>query len=313
MIYITGGSGFLGSHIVKRLVESGQEVRVLVRNRERAEKEGRLAGLAVDWTSGDVTQPESLPDGLQGVDQIIHTAAIAIEKGQASYEQVNYQGTVNLVDAAKAAGVKRFINISQLGAAPELPYRFLASKGRAQAYVAQSGLEWTAFRPSVIFGPEDEFANTFARLVPITPIIFPIIGNDQSRFQPVWVEDVVSATISALNDPATIGKEFELGGPEVLTLEQIERRVMQAIDARRIMVRFPMPLLRLAVNLMEILLPNPPVTSSLLELLQVQNVTSENSLTRFVDDPQKFDPQYLATYMKDFTVGGTLQSFLGRV
>ena len=313
MIYVTGGSGFLGSRIVKRLVEEGQSVRVLVRNRERAQQEGRLAGLAVDWTNGDVTQPESLPAGLQGVDQIIHTAAIAIEKGQATYEEVNYQGTANLVDAAKAAGVKRFVNISQLGADPDLPYRFLASKGRAQAYVAQSGLEWTAFRPSVIWGPEDEFANTFARLVPITPIIFPIIGDEQSRFQPVWVEDVVSATTAALGDPTTNGQEFELGGPEVLTLEEIERRVMRALDAKRIMVRFPMPLLRFAVKLMEIALPNPPVTSSLLELLQVENVTSENALTRFVDSPREFEPDYLATYMKDFTVGGTLRSFLGRV
>jgi NADH dehydrogenase len=150
-------------------------------------------------------------------------------------------------------------------------------------------------------------------LVPITPIIFPIIGDERSRFQPVWVEDVVGAATAALGDPATIGKEFELGGPEVLTLEEIERRVMRAIDAKRIMVRFPMPLLRFAVRLMEITLPNPPVTSSLLELLQVENVTSENALTRFVDTPREFEPDYLATYMNDFTVGGTLRSFLGRV
>lgn len=313
MIYITGGSGFLGSHIVERLVSRGSDVRVLVRNRERAQKEGRLAGLEIDWVDGDVTRPESLAAGLEGVDQIIHTAAIAIEKSQATYEEVNFQGTVNLVDAAKEAGIKRFINISQLGASPELPYRFLASKGRAQAYVARSGLDWTAFRPSVIWGPEDEFANTFARLVPITPIIFPAIGGEEARFQPVWVGDVASAAIGALDDPGTLQQEFELGGPEVLTLEEIERRVMQAIDAKRLMVRFPMPLLRFAVNMMELALPNPPVTSSLLELLQVENVTSDNALNRFVESPRAFDPEYLAAYMKDFTVSGTLRSFMGRV
>ncbi|MGD2162103.1 MAG: complex I NDUFA9 subunit family protein [Anaerolineales bacterium] len=313
MIYVTGGSGFLGSYIVQQLVSEGREVRVLVRNRERAEKEGRLAGLSVDWVSGDVTDPSSLSAGLQGVEQIIHTAAIAIEKGQATYEEVNFQGTVHMVDAAKNAGIKRFINISQLGAAPDLPYRFLASKGRAQAYVAKSGLDWTAFRPSVIWGPEDEFANIFARLIPITPIIFPIIGDEQARFQPVWVEDVASAAIHALEDLSTVAKEYELGGPEILTLEQIERRVMTAVDAKRVMVRFPMPLLRFAVKVMEITLPNPPVTSSLLELLQVENVTSENALPRFVDDPRQFDPAYLATYMNDFTVGETLRSFMGRV
>jgi uncharacterized protein YbjT (DUF2867 family) len=313
MIYITGGTGFLGSHIVKRLIAEGQEVRVLVRNRERADKEGRLAGLSIEWVDGDVTNPASLPEGLKGVDQIIHTAAIAIEKGQSTYEEVNFQGTVNLVDAAKQAGIRRFINISQLGADPDLPYRFLASKGRAQAHVAQSGLDWTAFRPSVIWGPEDEFANVFARLVPITPIIFPIIGGDEARFQPVWAEDVVSSVIAALNDPATIGKEYELGGPEVLTLEEIERRVIEAIDASRVMLRFPMPLLRFAVKVMEVTLPNPPVTSSLLELLQVENVTSANALERFVDSPRAFESNFLAAYMKDFTFGETLRGLFGRI
>jgi uncharacterized protein YbjT (DUF2867 family) len=312
MIFVTGGSGFLGSHIVKQLISEGREVRVLVRNRERAQKEGRLAGISLDWVDGDVTKPETLPAGLEGVDQIIHTAAIAIEKGKATYEKINYEGTVNLVDAARQAGIKRFINISQLGASPDLPYRFLASKGRAQAYVAQSGLDWTAFRPSVIWGPEDEFANIFARLVPITPIIFPIIGGEEARFQPVWVEDVARAAIGALDTPDTVQKEYELGGPEVLTLEQIERRVMEAINAKRIMVRFPMPLLRLAVKLMELTLPNPPVTSSLLELLQVENVTRDNALGRFVDTSRAFEPEHLAMYMKEFEVGETLRNFFGR-
>jgi uncharacterized protein YbjT (DUF2867 family) len=312
MIFVTGGSGFLGSHIVKQLISEGREARVLVRNRERAQKEGRLAGISLDWVDGDVTKPETLPAGLEGVDQIIHTAAIAIEKGKATYEKINYEGTVNLVDAARQAGIKRFINISQLGASPDLPYRFLASKGRAQAYVAQSGLDWTAFRPSVIWGPEDEFANIFARLVPITPIIFPIIGGEEARFQPVWVEDVARAAIGALDTPDTVQKEYELGGPEVLTLEQIERRVMEAINAKRIMVRFPMPLLRLAVKLMELTLPNPPVTSSLLELLQVENVTRDNALGRFVDTSRAFEPEHLAMYMKEFEVGETLRNFFGR-
>jgi uncharacterized protein YbjT (DUF2867 family) len=313
MIYVTGGSGFLGSHIVKRLVSEGREVRVLVRNRERAQKEGRLSGLSVDWVDGDITKPTSLSAGLEGVNQIIHTVAIAIEKGQTSYEEVNFQGTVNLVDAAQEAGVERFVNISQLGASPDLPYRFLASKGRAQAYVARSALDWTAFRPSVIWGPEDEFANTFARLIPLTPIIFPIIGGEEARFQPVWVEDVTTAAISALNDPRTIRREFELGGPEVLTLEQIERRVMEAIDASRLMLHFPMPLLRFAVKVMEMTLPSPPVTGSLLELLQVENVPSENALGYFVESPRAFQPEHLTPYMKEFTIRNTLRSFLGRV
>jgi uncharacterized protein YbjT (DUF2867 family) len=217
-----------------------------------------------------------------------------------------------MVDAASAADVRRFINISQLGAAPDLPYRFLASKGRAQEYVAASNLEWTAFRPSVIWGPEDEFANTFARLVPLTPIVFPIVGGPEARFQPVWVEDVVSAVVKSLEDPSTIREEYELGGPEVLTLEQIERRTLEAIGARRVMVRFPMPLLRLAVRVMEAVLPNPPVTSSLLELLAVSNVTSKNALGRFVAEPRAFTAEAASEYMREFTVRQTLRKFLER-
>lgn len=312
MILVTGGTGFLGSHTVRRLLEESRQVRVLVRNRRRAQAEGRLEGWDAEWAIGDVTEPATLGAALKGIDTVIHTAAIAIEKGQASYEQINYRGTVNLVEAARQAGAERFINISQLGAAPDLPYRFLASKGKAQAYVAESGLKWTAFRPSTLFGPEDEFANTFARLVPLTPFIFPIVGTEESRFQPVWVGDVASAVLRALDDDTTIHEEYELGGPEVLTLEEIERRTLQAVGARRWMVPTPLPLLKVVVAAMEALLPNPPVTSSLLELLQISNVTTDNGLPGFVDSPRAFSADNVAPYMKEFRLGQTLSAFFGR-
>jgi len=312
MILVTGGSGYLGSHIVRRLVTDGKPVRALVRDIDNARREGRLADLQVDLIAGDVTPPETLEPAFEQVDGVIHTVAIAIERGSNSYEQVNTQGTLNVVDAARKAGIARFINISQLGASPDLPYRFLASKGWAQEYVAASGLEWTAFRPSVIWGPEDEFANTFARLVALTPIIFPIVGGPEARFQPVWVEDVASAVARSLDDRSTLRQEFELGGPEILTLEEIERRTLEAIGARRIMIRFPMPLLRAAVRVMEASLPNPPVTSSLLELLAVSNVTVENALERFVPEPRAFTPEAAAGYMRAFTVRQTLRQYFGR-
>jgi uncharacterized protein YbjT (DUF2867 family) len=310
MILVTGGSGYVGSHIVRRLAEQGRPVRAMVRSRSRAEGEGRLAGLPVDWLEADVTRPETLGPALQGVTAVIHTVAIAIEKGGRKYEAINYQGTVNVVEAARAAGVRRFINQSQLGADSRLPYRFLASKGKAQEYVAASDLDWTAFRPSVIFGPEDEFANTFARLVPLTPIIFPIVGR--ADFQPVWVEDVTTCIVRALEEPGTIRQEYELGGPEKLTLEEIERRTLQALGARRWLVPFPAPLIRLAVTLMETLLPAPPVTRSLLELLAVSNVPADNAIHQFVPEPQAFTPELAAPYMRKFKVGETLAQFFGR-
>jgi NADH dehydrogenase len=312
MILVTGASGYLGSHITRRLVASGRQVRAMVRSRKTAQAEGRLSGLNLEWAEADVTRPETLAKASDGVTAIVHTVAIAIEKGGRTYEQVNYQGTVNLVDAARAAGVERFIFISQLGADARLPYRFLASKGKAEAYVAASGLAWTAFQPSVVWGPEDEFANSFARLIPLTPLIFPIIGDEKTRFQPIWVEDVAASVTKALEDAGTIGSAYQLGGPEVLTLEEIERRTMQAIGAQRWMIRFPMPLLRFFVALMESLLPNPPVTRSLLELLAVSNVTTDNQINRFVDQPRPFTAQDAAGYMRKFRVADTLRLFMGR-
>ena len=199
MILVTGGAGYVGSHITRRLSEDGQRVRVLVRNLESVKKEDRLNNFDVELIEGDVTQPETLIPAVEGVNAVIHTVAIAIEKRGATYEKVNIQGTVNIVEACRAAGVKRFINISQLGAQSDLPYRFMASKGKAQDYVAASDLEWTAFRPTVIWGPEDEFANTFAKLIPFSPIIYPIVDK-HAQFQSVWVEDVTTAVVKSIND-----------------------------------------------------------------------------------------------------------------
>ena len=312
MILVTGGSGYVGSHITRQLAAAGEDLRLMIRDHDRMKREGRLASVEVDFVEADVTVPETLGAALQGVKSVIHTVAIAIEKGEQTYETTNYGGTINIVDAARAAGVTRFVNISQLGADPGLPFRFLASKGRAQAYVAASGLDWTAFRPSVIWGPEDEFANTFAKLVPFSPLIFPIVGSERSEFQPVWVEDVAASVLAALKDPATFGQEFELGGPEVLTLEEIERRTLAAVGARRTMIRFPLPLLRLIVATMEVILPAPPVTSSLLEMLAVRNVTQNNSLARFVVEPRPFTSANIASYVTEFRARDTLQQFLGR-
>ncbi len=312
MIVITGASGYVGSHITRKLAELGMPVRAMVRNKSYADKEGRLSDLPIEFMEGDVTRPETLLPVFQGATGIVHTVAIAKETGGRAYDPVNYQGTVNVVEAAQQAGVSRFINMSQLGADSKKPYRFLASKGKAQEYVAGSSLAWTAFRPSVIWGPEDEFANTFARLVPFSPIIYPIIGDDSSTFQPVWVEDVAAAVANSLDDESTTGKELELGGPEILTLEEIERRTLDAIGAKRRMIHFPMSLLRIIVSLMEAVLPNPPVTRSLLELLAVKNVTDKNALYEFVKQPRPFTAANIAPYMRTFSARQTLNQFLGR-
>lgn len=311
MVVVTGGSGYVGSHIVSQLLKSGYQVRVMVHNRSRAKAEGRLSGLPVELVEGDVTKSETLEKVFQGAQAIIHTVAIAIEKGSKTYEEVNAGGTKNVLEAAKRSGIGRFINLSQLGAAPDLPYRFLASKGKAQEYVRNSSLKWTAFRPSVIWGPEDEFANTFAKLIPLTPIIFPVVDK-YARFEPVWVNDVATCVVKSINDSETIGKEFEIGGPEVLTMEEIERRTLMAVGAKRILVPFPKSMLRVIVKIMESTLPSPPVTLSLLELLAVDNVTRDNRIHQFVGSPKAFSSENTADYMRMFTIRDTLRQFFGK-
>ncbi len=311
MYLITGASGAIGSALVRRLVASNQPVRALVHTPAKAA--AQLADLRdrLEIVAGDVTRPDTLRPAMEGVQAVVHLVAIAMEKGRATYEGVNTQGTVNLVDAAQAAGVRRFINMSQNGADSALPYPFLRSKGKAQDYVAASGLDWTAFRPSVVWGPDDEFANVQARLIKLAPLIFPIVGDGKARFQPVYVGDLVEAVARALGDDTTIGREMGIGGPEVLTYEEIVRRVLAALGTRRVLVHVPVPLLRPAVAIMA-RLPNPPVTPSLLDLLKIDNVVERNALVEhFGIAPRPFVPEHLG-YMRQFSAAASLKRFLGR-
>lgn len=309
-ILVTGAAGYLGNLTVKKLAAMGRPVRAMVRNPEKAKIRLKDVADKIEIVQGDVTDRESLKPLMKDVTAVIHYVAIAMEKGGQTYEEVNYQGTVNMVDAATDAGVTRFINMSQNGAKSDLPYRFLASKGRAQEYVVQSDLQWTAMRPSAIFGPQDEFFNTFARLLKVTPIVFPLIGGGKAKFQPVSSSDVVEAVVRSLDDDSTIGKELELGGPEVLTLGEIEKRIIDAMDTWRLLVPAPVFLLRPAVVVMENVLPGSPVSTSLLELLAVENTVEDNALVNhFGMEPIPFSGEHLQ-YLNNNTIGDTFAKFL---
>lgn len=312
MILVTGASGYVGNNLVRRLVKLGYSVRAMVGSTEKAKI--RLADVEpqIEIVKGDVTRTETLDEWMEGVDTVIHLVAIAIEKGKRTYEAINTQGTINVVDAAKKAGVKRFLNMCQNGATTTMASRFLRSKGLAQDYVAKSGLNWSAIRPSVIWGPQDEFANVQARLIQMTPFVFPIVGDGKAQFQPVYVGDVVESFIKCLTDDSTIGHEYEVGGPEVLNYEEIVNRVLAALGTSRIKIKVPVAVLRPAVVLMQAALPNPPVSTTLLDLLAVPNVVSDNALvTKFDIVPKAFVPENL-TYMRAFNIGTTISKFLGR-
>ncbi len=308
-VLVTGAAGYVGNNTVRRLVEQGKPVRALVRHAEKAQQRLGDLGDKIEIVQGDVTDRASLQPALDGATAVIHLVAIPMEKGSATYEAINYQGTVNVVDAAKDAGVTRFVNMCQNGATPDHFSRFLSSKGRAQQYVAQSGLQWTAVRPSVIFGAQDEFFNAFARLIRLTPLVFPLIGGGTALFQPVSVHDVVEAMVRSLDDDGTIGREFELGGPEVLTMAQIEQRVLAAMNTSRIMFNAPVGLLRPAVWVMEQTLPGAPVNLTLLDLLKQPNVVGDNALVSYFKiDPRPFAGENI-DYLKDATASAALKRF----
>jgi len=308
-VLVTGGSGFVGNNIIDLLVRRGEQVRAQVTNREKAVKRLSKYGEQVEIVQADVADRAAMDRLMEGVDAVIHTVAISMEKGGRTYDEVNYQGTINVVDAAQKAGVTRFINVSQNGADAKLPYRFLASKGKAQDYVASSSLRWTALRPSAIFGPQDEFFNTFARLVRLTPFIFPLIGGGKATFQPVSIFDVAEAAVRSLEDDTTIGKELVLGGPEVLTLEEIEKRVLNALGSNRALVSVPVALLRPVVAVMQAVLPGSPVSTSLLDLLSVPNTTPNNALVEhFKMTPIPFSGLHI-DYLKKASAAEALNKF----
>lgn len=306
-ILVTGATGYVGNNLVRRLVNDGKPVRALVRSTAHVSKRLDDVRGQIELAQGDVTDRESLKAAMQGVTAVVHLVAIAIEKGGATYEDINYQGTVNVVDAAEAAGVTRFINMSQNGASPDHWSRFLRSKGRAQQYVASSKLQWTALRPSAIFGPQDEFFNSIARLVRLTPLVFPNIGGGKALFQPVSVYDVVEATVRSLNDDGTIGKELGLGGPEVLSLNEIEKRILATMGSKRILVPGPTGLLKPVVFVMEKTLPGAPVNMSLLELLKAPNVVNDNALVSYFHmEPRPFSGENI-TYLRNTSAGEALK------
>lgn len=290
MILLTGGTGYVGSHLLARLRQRGEPVRVLSRDPSQYE---HIQTGNVGLFKGDVTEPATLQAAMEGIDTVIHLVAIIRERpGGVTFERINYGGTVNVVEAAKAAGVKRILHQSALGARPDPKLPYFDTKYRAEQYLQSSGLAYAILRPSVIFGEGDEFVNKLADLVrkPLfvlpAPIV-PVIGDGSTPFSPVWVGDFVEAAVGILDDPSRDGQIYEIGGPRTITYERMMDEIMAVVGIKRAKLRVPAALMKLPVQVMDKVLPNPPVTIEQLKMLSLDNSTHDNATERLAGHPLK--------------------------
>lgn len=271
-VLVTGANGFVGSHLVPALVDAGHRVIALVRDEAGAGLvTGRLTPAqraAVTTRLGDVTKPDSLPAAVAGADAVLHLAAIPRDwDGGATLRLVNTEGTRNVLRAAVAADVRRFVHLGALGVADEPDLHYGSSKARAMALVRESGLDWTILSPSLLFGPRDGFFNILADLVRMSPGVVPITGRGTARFQPLAIGDLARVAVLVLDDPATVGREYLLGGPRAWTYRELMEEVLRGMGRRRALVPMPVALIRLVATAAEaVRLPFPVATDQLRQL-----------------------------------------------
>ncbi len=280
-IFLTGATGYVGGNIRDAL--AGRPLRLLVRDKAAA---AHLAGTDVELVEGDVTRPETLRGAMDGCEAVIHLVAIIAEEGGTTFDGVIRQGTVNVVAEAKRAGIRRFVHMSALGAIDDPRYAYMQAKWRAEQAVKASGIPWTIFRPSVVFGPGDEFINALAGVVRNFPLI-PVVGDGQSKFQPVSVREVAEAFAKALDDPAAVGETYELGGAQVYTYEGMLDTIAAKLGKKKPKAHVPvalmMPVVKLSKPLPKAL--RPPVTVEQLKMLALDNCTDQNATPQLLGRP----------------------------
>ena len=268
-IVVFGGSGFVGSAIVARLVERGCRVLVPARRRDKAKHLILLPTCEV--VDADIHDDATLDSVLAGRDAAINLVGI-LHGSQADFTRAHAELPRRIAAACVRAGVKRLVHMSALGADPNGPSMYQRSKGAGEAAVRASGLAWTILQPSVIFGAGDQFLNMFAKLARVAPVL-PIAGADV-KFQPIWVEDVAAAFVNALDNPATVDQSYELGGPKVYTLRELVRFAAAAAGHPRPVVNMPAGLARVQARLMELAPGDPLMSRDNLDSMQRDNITS---------------------------------------
>jgi uncharacterized protein YbjT (DUF2867 family) len=272
---VFGASGFIGRYVVKRLAARGTVIAAVSRHAGAA---GYLRPM------GDVGQIATIDAGLDdeavlaaaiaGAEAVVSSVGILFERGRQRFDRIHHRGAARLALLAKAAGAKRFVHISAIGADPAAASLYARSKGAGEAAVRQGFPEATILRPSVVFGPEDDFFNRFAAMARSLPAL-PLIGGGHTRFQPVYVGDVADAVMAALDRHDAVGRTYELGGPKVYSFRQLMELMLAEVHRRRWLVTLPFGLASLEAAFLE-RLPSPPLTRDQVRLLQRDNVVSSD-------------------------------------
>ena len=275
MILLTGGTGFVGGHVLQALQAAGRPVRCLVR-------EPSSAKLECELVQGDMTDAASLKRAVEGADTVVHLVAIRQGK-QEQFERVMAQGTRDLLAAAKEAGVGRFVLMSALGTSEEskdlVPY--YGAKWEMEQAVEGAGIPYVIFRPSFVFERDGGILPTFAKLARFAPVT-PITGSGAQRIQPIWADDLAAYFDKAIDLDAATNRTFELGGPDVVTWNEFWERLKKARGIRRPSVHVPMGLMRMNALVTERLPGNIPLTRDLLKMLEHDNVvTNDDAVETF--------------------------------
>ncbi len=305
-VLVTGGTGFVGTHLVNGLLRRGHAVAVLARS---PAKTRNRYNRPVESVGGDVLDPASLAAAAAGREALIHLVGIIHEKGGQTFDRMHRQATENVVAAAKAAGVRRYLHMSAMGSSEDSPAAYGRTKAAGEKAVRASGLDWTIFRPSIIFGPGDGFVTLLAPIVRGNPGFIPVIGPGTTRFQPVSIFDVTRVFADALEKPETVGQTYEVGGPEILTLNEIDRDIAAAVGKPgKPLIHFPLWYGRLLASGFEWLarrgvFADPPLTRDQLRSLSRDNTGDTSpTIATFGGQWRRFSPgirEYLSNGRHD--------------
>jgi NADH dehydrogenase len=276
-VLVAGGTGFVGRNLCAELLERGHDVTALARDPDADDLPEGVATVA-----GDVTNYESIADAFAGRDAVVNLVALSPlfepAGGNAMHETVHLGGTENCVEAAESHDVERVVQMSGLGAAPNGPTHFLRAKGRAEAVVRESSLDWVIVRPSVIFGDGGEFVGFTKQLT--TPYVTGLPGGGSTPFQPIHVGDVATILAAAVEDDEHVGATYEVGGPEVLTMAEVARMAYRA-DGRSLRV-IPVPMALAGVGLTVAgAVPGVPFGGDQYRSLKIENTVADNDVDAF--------------------------------